>query len=149
MYNCYTPIQQMHKKLPKVSFYGELCAFKIFCKLGLHTTLSAGDVIFSIHTFCKLYIQYNLCGITVSEDGAAENAEVGKNEQLYLCCLLTRLWKEFRALVFIFKVLGLAPHEFGSRASVGLLQEKRAPCEGKDEDSLCRAEILLRGLFMS
>lgn len=68
----------VHKKLPKVSFYGELCVFKIFCKLGHHTTLSAADIIFSIHTFCKLYIQYNLYGKTVAEDGAAENAEVGR-----------------------------------------------------------------------
>lgn len=60
-----------------VSFYEELCVFKIFCKLGHHSTLSA-DVIFSIHIFCKLYIQYNQCDTTVAEDGAAENSEVGR-----------------------------------------------------------------------
>lgn len=58
-----------------------------------------------------------------------------QNRQLCLCHLLTRLWKKFVVLVFIFRVLGLVPHEFGSRVSVGLLQEKGAPCEGKYKDS--------------
>lgn len=114
-------------KFPKVSFYGKLCVFKIFCKLGDYTTLSAGDVIFSIHTFCKLYIQYHLCGTTLCEDVAVENVEVGRTCYLYFCHLLTRLWKKFGVLVFIFKVLGLVPHEFGNRASVVLLQERELP----------------------
>lgn len=110
-------------KLPKVSFYGEFCVFNIFCKLGDYTTFSGG-VIFSIHTFCKLYIQYHLCGTTSCEDVAVENVKVGRTCYLYFYYLLTRLWKKFGVLVFIFKVLG---HEFGSRASVGLLQERELP----------------------
>lgn len=110
-----------------MSFYWELCAFKIFFKLGHYTTLSVGDVIFSIHTFCKLYIQYNLCGTTVCEDVAAENAKAGRTRSFIFVIYSQDFGGSSVSWCLFSKFLAWFPMSLGVEPLLGFSRKKELP----------------------